>query len=354
MHINSDEVLIQRLLEVINEGQRDATYKLALLLALIDWVTTHIEGEEVPTSDLAEIVLGTYFRQTRKYPLTSEKSVQLRQGSNSNLRILRSAIDLADNNLGIGSIDRIRKLDPDGFVKARTEIEEALVKQPIPRLQIVGKTHIPFLYEWNWKPEKALSLIKKAGGDHLSLVPGVRAKLVVLGPMLRPIVQQFWVWDVAKWTKIETQESVLRKHLFGARRVSFPKKFVSALRELQGGKCFYCSASVKTGGAVDHFIPWSKYPNDAIQNLVLACSKCNSQKSDHLGSIDFLKKWISRPDAELEKVATDVGWESSPEKSRAIVANLYGALAEDSIVWSGNKPFAKIPQSDLDGISGMF
>ncbi len=45
----SNELLTERLLRVIDEGRRTATYKLALLLALMDIVAADPGVEKIPT-----------------------------------------------------------------------------------------------------------------------------------------------------------------------------------------------------------------------------------------------------------------------------------------------------------------
>lgn len=51
--------------------------------------------------------------------------------------------------------------------------------------------------------------------------------------------------------------------------------------ELQHGACFYRSRPVREG-ALDHFIPWGKYPIDLGHNFVLADRMCNEDKGDLL------------------------------------------------------------------------
>jgi hypothetical protein len=350
----NDDLLVQRVLEVLNEGDRVATYKLALLLAIIDWVTTNPGGEQIPTRDLAEIVLAQYFRQVRLFPVAGGEMLNLQQGSNSKLAIVSAANRLAATYPQLSRIDQIKTQDQSLYNSAVRDVEATLVGQPIPRLQTVGKTHIPFLYQWNWKTKQALGPIKAAGEDHLSLVPGVREHLVGLGPLLRPIIEQFWVWDVATWSKIDTQEVELRAHLFGSKRVSFPKKLVSGLGERQAGKCFYCASSIAKDAEVDHFVPWSKFPNDAIENLVLACKKCNGKKSDYLCVPQFVERWLSRPDEELARIATTSHWDTDPRRSRAIAANIYGSLVAGSVVWAGGEDFVEIDDSVLRSFLVLF
>ncbi len=45
---------------------------------------------------------------------------------------------------------------------------------------------------------------------------------------------------------------------------------------------------------VDHFVPWARYPVDLGHNFVLAHSTCNSSKSDHVASAEYLEKWVDR------------------------------------------------------------
>ena len=350
----NDDLLVQRILEVLNEGDRVATYKLALLLAIIDWVTTNPGGEQIPTRDLAEIVLARYFRQVRPFPNAGGEMLDLQQGSNPKLAILSASTRLAATYPQLPRLDQIRNQDQSLYNSAVRDVEATLVGQPIPRLQTVGKTHIPFLYQWNWKPKQSLGPIKAARKDHLPLVPGVRERLVALGPLLRPIIEQFWVWDVATWSKIDTQEVELRTHLFGSKRVSFPKDLIAGLGEIQVGKCFYCPTSISKEPEVDHFVPWSKFPNDAIENLVLACKKCNGKKSDHLCVPQFAERWLDRPSEELTRIASSLNWESSAGKSRAIAANIYGSLVPGSVLWVGGEDFVELENSQMDSFRTLF
>jgi hypothetical protein len=68
----TSEMFAERLLLVIDEGRRTATYKLALLLALIDGCAAHAgpDGrapEVLHTRTIAEHVLRLYFPQARAY-----------------------------------------------------------------------------------------------------------------------------------------------------------------------------------------------------------------------------------------------------------------------------------------------
>ena len=61
----SADLVVERLLRVIDEGRRTATYKLALLAALIDAVALTSGASTLPTRLIADRVLALYYPQTR-------------------------------------------------------------------------------------------------------------------------------------------------------------------------------------------------------------------------------------------------------------------------------------------------
>src|SRR5687767_5264668 len=56
-----DDLLTERLLRVVDEGRRTATYKLALLLGLMDGAALAPGQSEIPTRALAERVVELYY-----------------------------------------------------------------------------------------------------------------------------------------------------------------------------------------------------------------------------------------------------------------------------------------------------
>ena len=46
--------------------------------------------------------------------------------------------------------------------------------------------------------------------------------------------------------------------------------------------------------AVDHFLPWSRHPDNTTDNLVAAHPRCNNAKSASLASLDHLQHWLTR------------------------------------------------------------
>jgi hypothetical protein len=222
-------------------------------------------------------------------------------------------------------------------------VEDTFVRYPIPLLQVVGARVLPFLYEVDWPEGTPVSALRRQGRDQVRFCDGVPDRLVVLGPLLRPLIELHWTRDVARWTRMTTEEDRLRAHLFGTDRVAFPRPLREGLHELQGGRCFYCGAAITPGAQVDHFLAWSRWPNDAIENLVLA-DRCNGDKRDHLTVAEHLMRWWARTredSATLVEVAGAARWSTDPDRSLALVRSTCGHVAPGTPLWSLGKDFVE-------------
>src|SRR5262245_46020890 len=98
---------------------------------------------------------------------------------------------------------------------------------------------------------------------------------------------------VAQVNRLE--ESQLEAFLFGTDRIR-TAKIRAGLWEIQRGRCFYCDTGVRepARAEVDHFIPWSRYPDDGLDNLVVADTGCNGFKSGSLAAAEHVARWARR------------------------------------------------------------
>jgi hypothetical protein len=85
----------------------------------------------------------------------------------------------------------------------------------------------------------------------------------------------------------------LREFLFGSDRTSLAI-VRDLLRQVEGNRCFYCADAIRGEPAVDHFVPWARYPLDLGHNFVLADGRCNGGKLDRLASVEHLGRWCAR------------------------------------------------------------
>lgn len=332
-----DALLIERLLRVVDEGRRTATYKLALLMALINAAAVSDGSSDIGTRAIAEEVLAIYYPQTRIYVANDGIERELRQITMKGSPPLRAALRLRllGDVAGCRTVDDAKDRLRDAYELAVAAVEDTFVRYPIPLLQVVGTQLVPFLYSADWPEGTSVASLRRHGRDRVCLLPGVADRLVVLGPMLRPLVEMHWTNDVARWTGVDLEDAALHAHLFGSERVSFPPRLVGGLSELQDGACFYCGDAVHGRGQVDHFLAWRRWPNDAVENLVLA-DRCNGAKSDHLVARQHLDRWnvhVASRSADLAELATTSNWRSAPARTRSLVTSTYSHLAAGTPLW---------------------
>jgi hypothetical protein len=203
---------------------------------------------------------------------------------------------------------------------------------------MVNRQKIPFLYDVKWQPKKGAAAVAK-GNAHIDLLPGVREGVTALGSLLRPIIERVWVSDLIERNKLDSEELSVHQHLFGSERRAFPPAARKALSGLQGGVCFYCQTHLSTKSHIDHFIPWSKCSNDAIENLVLACERCNSSKTDYLATPDLVGSWLSHITTHattLSAIADQTNLDSDAERAVRLAQGMYNGLADGALLWKTN------------------
>ena len=141
-------------------------------------------------------------------------------------------------------------------------------------------------------------------------------------------------------------ESELENFLFGTERIS-NVRIRRGLWEIQNGRCFYCNDGIAEPhlGEVDHFLPRSRYPDDGIDNLVIAHKPCNRDKTDFLAAADHVENWSRRWESDfsirsdLIALSQDTNWERAPEKTRSAARALYLRLPPDAILWQNARHF---------------
>jgi 5-methylcytosine-specific restriction endonuclease McrA len=338
------DLLTERLLRVIDEGRRVSTYKLALLLAIIDEVAANPGATEIGTGDIARSALRTYVGQVAPYASPDGSLVDLRQISAKSSPVLRVAETFAAamSSAGCRTVEEGRAALPDEYASAVRQVETTFVGYPIPLLQVVGGTSIPFLYEVDWPEGQSAAILREQGRDRVRLLAGVADRLIALGPLIRPLIELHWVRDVARWSRIDTEDDRLRSHLFGAERVTFPARLRADLADLQHGACFYCGGRLGSTTHVDHFLAWSRWPNDAVENLVVTDSGCNLAKKDHLADTSHARRWrthVTRHADDLAGIARDARWSSDPSRSVGYAVSTYGRIAAGTPLWRAGREF---------------
>ncbi|MBK9366535.1 MAG: HNH endonuclease [Deltaproteobacteria bacterium] len=404
-----DSLFLERMLLLLNQGNFTTTYKYALLLALID---VNIEGAgqggpvtSVTTRQLAERVIVLYWPHTRPY---ARRRARLRRVASASGRALTPALTLRRAGQGQrlseagwallqsstvrdkkrrqaeivtliaktraalhkrdASADRrphlAQRADPRRYERLVRDVEWVLAEKPIPRLQIIGSSHDPFLYRLDWTIEQSKGRLIEPGlpkltegalragtlSNTLQLMPGVHERLVSLAAVLRPLIHRHWSDMVARLNSLP--ERRLEEFLFGASRESLaPVR--EPLWRLQGGRCFYCGGRVSLAQAeVDHVLPWSRFAEDGLENLVVADASCNSHKSDLLPGREAILPWLSRPAAALAAIAEATGWPLARDRVRSTCAVVYRQLSPGVPVWRGGGVVGRLTEDEQRGVLG--
>jgi hypothetical protein len=270
---------VQRLL---GQGSFVASYKFALLHAIADLCVSHGEDDggelTLDVTQIAEEMVEIYWRQALPYP-AGERSAVLRQNTGAQAEILT----LLERTRMAGSRS-LGKLRTDRIAwRALVRVVARTVKRmPLWRLQIFAGAEHEFLYENN------------PGADAIVLKPGVAFCFRRYYDLVIELVRAGWLRFVRTQNLSLLGEAAdLSSFLFGSDRQSLAT-FRPILYPLQQGLCFYCDGKLGDRMAVDHFIPWARYPNDLGHNFVLAHESCNGRKADWLAAEPHLERWLER------------------------------------------------------------
>lgn len=315
----------ERVLMLLDEATTTSTYKYALLLSIMDicMEQTSQSGESpdvISTRKIAEHVAGLYWSQTLPF---DDAPSELSQNSGRQAKIV-SEISKYQHRNHLSANASFRNARIDGFDKLINSIETTVVDMPLSKLQNFASGEHRFIYDYQ-------------GKGNIYLREHVADYLVQLNGLLRPIIYRKWAAFVAKINNLK--DSKLEEHLFNRKRIAtrLTRPF---LEDYQHGLCFYCGDDLKANVDVDHFIPWARYPNDCLENFVLAHGGCNRSKSSYLASKRHLDSWLLRfHDEEVADdfvgAARDMDWDSRLESSLGIARAVYLKLPMGTPLWVG-------------------
>jgi hypothetical protein len=274
---------LTKLQRILSEGQFVASYKYALLLSLAELSVEKSPAPDgslsIPLDELAERFIGIYWRQVA--PFAGKKL--LAQNTGRQARIISKIADLKANVPTLA----VARGSPR-WSRLVVEVGRLLNQMPLWRLQLVGNERLDFLYD------------ERLVDDGIILRPGIAACFRSQFAIVQALVQTAWLSFVQRLPlnrAILGSTTDLADFLFGSERSGL-RVIAEGMLDLQSGACFYCGDRIRDGGAVDHFIPWSRYPLDLGHNLVLAHASCNRDKRDMLAASTHLERWVARNDRE--------------------------------------------------------
>ncbi len=354
--------LAEQVLVMLDRGAFTATYKYAVLLALLDLCLENTARSGAPPTmvtsrQVAEKVMEVYWRQVERYAATGSVLLQMGGRKGQRATILAETLafrDFAEAQVGTASLHKARTSAPEVFMRHLDEIEWTLIRYPLPLLQNIGKESVPFLYRLGWDhPPKRGDVRRYQRGEasdfdnRILLLDSVGEHLIQLNSLLRLVIQKHWVQGVSQLNRLD--EDPLEGFLFGIDRSSL-ERVRDPLLELQGGKCFYCERGIKGTAHVDHFVPWSRYASNALDNLVAAHEKCNLSKSDYLAATSHVERWSERSaahDKSLEEIAEEQRWERASERTLSVARSIYLRLPSATRLWVSGAKFEPLDGDDV-------
>jgi 5-methylcytosine-specific restriction endonuclease McrA len=352
--------LAERVLAILDEGSFSATYKFALFTAILDLCLerTGASGrppDSLTTRQLAERVLELYWPHALPFgghgPLR-QGGVRRDQQAEIVARIVSFRARWASAHAD--TPHRARVAHPLAFSRLVDFVEWKLVEMPIPRLQVLGREEDRFLYEYHWDQHIRHAVVAayqrgvpRVFDNRLLLKPGVSLHLVRLNSVLRPLFRREWALMVAGMNRLPQAE--LERFLFGVERVALDT-VRRPLLDLQDGRCFYCDRRIAAAADVDHFLPWSRYPDDGLDNLVAAHPGCNASKRDFLAAAEHVERWRTRTadlGEELLAVAETCGWRRDDARTLAVARTLYLRLPGSVQLWQAPSRFVPLERDRI-------
>lgn len=353
----------EKLMSVVAYTRTTATYKYAVLLGLIDLCqelssSAGSAPRRIKVAQLAEKVVELYWPHTAPFEADSGLVLAQNRGSQAKIieRIRRFRVQKVRD--ATASLTRSRLRDPVGYERLLEDVEWTLALMPLPRLQRVGDELDPFIYRIAWNDAVKRPAYSAKGFDRsIHFVGDAAEHLVRLSALLRPVIQREWARLVAQLNRSVLPEARLEEFLFGIERRSLAA-IQRDLRELQDGRCFYCGGALGARCEVDHFVPWARYPDNGIENLVATDARCNNAKRDHLAAAEHVDAWVRRVDrhkSDLAEIATRAQWDRRPDRSLAVARSIYLRLPDEARLWRLAQEFVTVDRPRLvRAFSGWF
>ena len=337
---------LQRIQQLLNDSSFTSTYKFALLLAItelsVEMGQDSGESLAIPIRTLAEKTIELYWQQTLPYlPEQADQGI-FWQNTSKQAAIINSVLAL--RAAGCRTLAQAR-MHPQWSQTVR-QVGDTLKRMPIQYLQNINGQHIPFIYQPNVQQ------------GQLILQQGAMYCLRQFQGIIQQLVRQKWIGFIQKVAVNQVmlgEQNDLEAFLFGTSRAALAQ-VEKILKPMQNHRCFFCEGKLQEkGSAVDHFIPWSRYPRDTALNFVVAHGGCNGDKSDLLAAERHLVNWLGRNQregAEISGLLQTVGFYGDADTSKRVAHWAYQqALQQGAMLWIHTKKYEPISTSIIINFS---
>ncbi|HEY6450114.1 MAG TPA: HNH endonuclease [Candidatus Cybelea sp.] len=257
---------------LMRHARKSATYKPALLKALVR-CCRQSDDLRIPLDAIGREFTKLYWNQTVVYHLRQAASLSKESTAVKLIRQTAQAYKAHD----------LAELPVAGRAKIDRRMSKLLTVNVLSAFHASRPPGMPVLYRW------------EPGQGHLGITPKAHAFLKTQASALELIANFYWAEFLEGCNRLAPR-IVQKVSRDGASRKSL-QKYLKILREESNAQCFYCEAQLgeQRAPTVDHVIPWSFLLEDDLWDLVLACTRCNSGKSDWLPDRVFIEKLRAQP-----------------------------------------------------------
>lgn len=360
-----------RLLELVHRGGTTASYKYALLTALVE-LSVEARGRGVvgsamvTTRAIAQRMLELYWPQAGRYAVGEQVFTPLDQMGGRRRSIVEHIAALRQlDERETSTPNRARLGFPDEYRELLDRVEVVLIRYPLRLLQRLDHEPIDLIYQ-PWNHEIAESVIRRYQrqftdqsqpsdfDNRVILYPGVHEWLAELAPLFLPLIRREWARLVAQRNGLF--EDQLEAFLFEPSREQLGV-LRPALEHMQDRACFYCQGPLGPGAQIDHFLAWSRGGASSVENLVVAHSACNNDKSDYLVAARHLERWARRfgdRRDDLEAIAATHRWPSEPARVGALVRSSYSSVASETRLWLARRTWTRAGDEPIRELLGSW
>jgi len=170
-----------------------------VLLALIDLCLAGTQASSAPpemvtTRQLADTIVEIYWPHTVPFASRAEARI-LSKNTRGQAEIVSAVLTFRSRHAPDASVGRwhARVAAPAAYERLVKTVEWKLIEMPLPRLQMMGQSLDPFIYEIHWDARVQRRDIERDGFDNRVLLrPRVGEYFLQLNGLLRPLIQRRW------------------------------------------------------------------------------------------------------------------------------------------------------------------
>ena len=184
-----------------------------MLLALIDLCLAGTQASSAPpemvtTRQLADTIVEIYWPHTVPFASRAEARI-LSKNTRGQAEIVSAVLTFRSRHAPDASVGRwhARVAAPAAYERLVKTVEWKLIEMPLPRLQMMGQSLDPFIYEIHWDARVQRRDIERDGFDNRVLLrPRVGEYFLQLNGLLRPLIQRRWAAMVAQLNRLEDSQ----------------------------------------------------------------------------------------------------------------------------------------------------